>query len=600
MVKISYLDGPRLFNALAAGAETLFGEREELNRINVFPVPDGDTGNNLTATVASIVGDTEVKPSLQATADSIADAALVGARGNSGLILAQYFYGISQEVAGRHRIEVHSLGDLFAGAVRYAREAIGNPVEGTLLTVLEEWSSAVKCLQEKYRDLADLIPASLDAARTSLQSTTSRLRALREANVVDAGGKGFVAMLEGISDFIRSGRLRSIAEITDAPREIVEEHSAYHGEVVHRYCTEAVLTGENLNLHDLRRRLESYGDSVIVSGHEQKVHFHLHSNQPEELFRELDPLGTFQRPKAEDMIRQVEAGRRMKPQIALVTDSTCDLPAETLDRFNIHMIPVQLAFGDSHYLDKFTITPDIFYRKLESSSLRPTTSQPSVSAFESLFTFLADHYDSIIAIHLSAALSGTWNAARMAAERITSVPITVIDSRTLTASLGLIVLEVAEAIERGLSYAEVVDLINNTISRSRVLVGVKTLKYMVRGGRVSPVLGVVGSLLNLKPIVTLDEDGKGTTFGKAHSQRGTLRSIEGEIGELVRGNGIKRYAVVHASDPARAADWAGDLTGITGMAPDYIIDISPVIGLNAGVGSLGVCLLENDCNNQAT
>ena len=128
MTKISYLDGPRFFNAIAAGARTLTGEREDLNRINVYPVPDGDTGNNMTATVASIVEETEVHPSLQVTADSMADAAIVGARGNSGLILAQYFYGISQEVGGRERIETRSLGDLFAGAVKYARQAIANPV----------------------------------------------------------------------------------------------------------------------------------------------------------------------------------------------------------------------------------------------------------------------------------------------------------------------------------------------------------------------------------------------------------------------------------------------------------------------------------------
>lgn len=594
MMKISYLDGPRLFNAIAAGAKTLFVEREYLNQINVFPVPDGDTGNNMTATVASMVEETQVSPSLQATADSIADAALVGARGNSGLILAQYFYGISQEVAGRDRLEVQSLGDLFAGAVRYAREAISNPIEGTVLTVIEEWSASFKFLQEKHHDLADLFPASLDAARSSLKSTTSRLKVLRDANVVDAGGKGFVALLEGITDFISRGKLRNIKEATAAPREIVEEHSIHHGEVTHRYCTEAILTGDQLDLPNLRGKLETYGDSVIVSGHEQKVHFHLHTSRPAELFLDLDQLGSFQRPKIDDMIRQVEAGRNDTPPIALVTDSTCDLPPEILDRFNIHVIPIQLAFGDSNYLDKFTITSDIFYRKLASTMVTPTTSQPAVSTFEGLFSFLNEHYESIIAVHLSAALSGTWNAARTAAERISSAPITIIDSRTLTASLGLIVLEAAEAIDNGLSHDEVVDRINSVVERSHVLVGVRTLKYMVRGGRISPILGVVGSLLNLKPIVTLDETGKGATFGRAHSQKGTLRNIEKQVAELAHGNGIERYAVVHASVYEEAVDWSNRLTSSTGLPPTYIIDISPVIGLNAGIGSLGVCLTEKD------
>ncbi|MFC1627683.1 DAK2 domain-containing protein [Gemmatimonadota bacterium] len=593
MNRISYLDGPRFFNAIAAGARTLTGEREYLNRINVYPVPDGDTGNNMTVTIASIVEETTVQSSLQKTADSIADAALVGARGNSGLILAQYFYGISREVAGRERIETRSLGDLFTGAVRYAREAIGNPVEGTVLTVIEEWSTAFRNLQEKYSDLAELLPASLEAARSSLQSTTSRLKALRDANVVDAGGKGFVALLEGASDFIRRGRLRNFAEPAVLPREFADEHSIHHGEVNHRYCTEAVLAGEGLDLPGLRRLLASSGDSVIVSGHERKIHFHLHTNRPAELFRDLDPLGSFQRPKIDDMLRQVEAGGSEHPRIALVTDTTCDLPCEILDRYNIHMVPVQLSFGDSHYLDRFSITPDIFYRKLAVTDSFPTTSQPPVRTFEGLFSFLGEHYDSIISINLSSGLSGTLNAARTAAERIESTPVTVIDSRTLTASLGLIVLNAAEAIDRGDSHDEVVEIINDSITRSRLLVGARTLKYFIRGGRISPVQGLVGNFLNLKPIVTLDREGKGATFGRSHSQRGTLRNIEQEIDMVASSRGIDRYAVVHAAVPEEAADWAGHLAGIVGKTPEYVIDISPVIGLHAGTGALGICFLED-------
>ncbi|MFC1499992.1 DegV family protein [Candidatus Zixiibacteriota bacterium] len=594
MTKISYLDGPRFFNAIAAGAQTLFGEREDLNRINVFPVPDGDTGNNLTATVASIIEGTTVHPSLQVTADSIADTALVGARGNSGLILAQYFYGISQEIGGRDRIETRSLGDLFSGAVRYARDAISNPVDGTVLTVIEEWSSAVRGLQEKYSDLADLLPASLEAARTSLQSTTSRLKALRDANVVDAAGKGFVALLEGISDFIRRGHLRNVAEVMSTPREIMEEHSVRQGEVTNRYCTEAILSSEGLDLPGLRKQLESFGDSVIVSGHDRKIHFHLHTNQPAELFHELDPIGSFHQPKIDDMIRQVEAGREVKPRIALVTDTTSDLPPEILDRYNIHMVPVQLSFGDSQYLDRFSITPDIFYRKLAHTTESPTSSQPPVSAFESLYSFLAEHYDSIISINLSGGLSGTRDAALTAADRITSVPVTIIDSRTLTAGLGLIVLEAAEAIEQGRSHEEVVDLVNDTIPLSRVLVGARTLKFFIRGGRISPVQGLVGGLLNVKPIITVGRDGKGDTFGRAFSQRGTLRNIEKELETIIQSAGIRRYAVVHSSRAGDAAVWAEKLTAITGMPPTYTIDISPVIGVHAGPGALGICLLEGE------
>jgi DegV family protein with EDD domain len=190
-------------------------------------------------------------------------------------------------------------------------------------------------------------------------------------------------------------------------------------------------------------------------------------------------------------------------------------------------------------------------------------------------------------------LSGTIDAARTAAERITSVPITVVDSKTLTAAMGLLLLEAAEAIERGCTHEEVVGLIEDLVPRSRILVGARTLKYFIRGGRISPVQGVLGRLLNVKPIITVDRDGKGDTFGRAYNRRGILRNIEQELSILAGEERIHRYAVVHSAVPDEAAAWIPKVVSITGISPDYTIDISPVIGVHAGPGALGVCLLEN-------
>ncbi len=252
------------------------------------------------------------------------------------------------------------------------------------------------------------------------------------------------------------------------------------------------------------------------------------------------------------MLRQSEAAHHRKWPIALVTDSTCDLPQAVFDRYQVHVVPVQLSFGDSPYLDKVTITPDQFYTMLDERPEYPKTAQPSPQAFESFYARLAGHYDSIVAVHLSQKLSGTYSNSLAAAGRVskaTGKTITVIDSKTLSGALGLVLLQAARLIEQGKSHDEVVAGIEKDLPRAKVLVGVRTLKYMVRGGRVSPMAGVVAKLLNLKPIVSVRESGESKIFDKAFSQRGLLRKI---LRHLRAAGRIREYGILHAHNPEDA------------------------------------------------
>jgi DegV family protein with EDD domain len=294
------------------------------------------------------------------------------------------------------------------------------------------------------------------------------------------------------------------------------------------------------------------------------------------------------------MIRHYQTANERKWKIALVTDSTCDLTQEYFDQYQINMVPINISFGENQYLDKVTIQPEQFYSLLDKAEDYPRSAQVNESTFINLYSHLASHYDSVIAIHLSEKLSGTYFSSRKAAEKISrelGKTITVINSRNLSGALGLIVLRTAKAIEAGFAHDQVAAMAEKWISNARILVSVRTLKYMVRGGRVSHVKGWIASLLNINPIVSIDETGKSIVFGKAFSQQANMKIVMENIRKTSSGKTIWNYIVLHANNQ-KAADWYSEqMEKLTSLKPVSVVNISPVIGLNAGIGAASVALM---------
>ncbi|TFG43198.1 MAG: DegV family protein, partial [Bacteroidia bacterium] len=244
----------------------------------------------------------------------------------------------------------------------------------------------------------------------------------------------------------------------------------------------------------LLKTLEEYGDSVVVAGSEKLRRIHLHTNVPSELFDNLRKTGIITFQKADDMVRHYQIANERKWKIALVTDSTCDLSQELIDNYQVNVLPLNINFGENHYLDKVTLQPEQFYKLLSESSENPKTSQINENTFINLYSHLASHYDSVIAVHLSDKLSGTFFSSQKAARKISAEfgkPITVLNSKNLSGSLGLIILRTAQSIENGFSHDEVVSMAEKWIQNTRIFVSVKNLKYMVRGGRVSATKGLI-------------------------------------------------------------------------------------------------------------
>ena len=165
--------------------------------MNVFPIPDGDTGSNLVSTMNSIVEDMKIHKSIKDTINSMADAALIGARGNSGIIFAQFLNGINEEISDKEPLTMVTFAETLKNAVPYAYKAILNPIEGTMITVIREWSEAVYKLKDVTDSFEAVIIKTLEDAKSSLANTPNILDILKKSSVVDSGASGFVSFLQG-------------------------------------------------------------------------------------------------------------------------------------------------------------------------------------------------------------------------------------------------------------------------------------------------------------------------------------------------------------------------------------------------------------------
>jgi hypothetical protein len=589
------LDGRNLYYTFVAGARKVIAHQIELNKINVFPVNDGDTGTNLASTIRSVIESLHPHRSYKITADRIAEATLINARGNSGIIFAQFFYGLSSETANCNTVNLKQFAESIQKSVKYIYEAVADPVEGTMLTVIKEWADYIYKSWNKYADFDQLLLSSYDVLKKSLSETKTKLKLLARANVVDAGAKGFVLFVEGIIEYIHTRDFKVLIQSKAESSALVKTEEIISENVASRYCTEALLKNTLISQHDLMVLLEQYGDSAVIAGSDKMRRIHVHTNKPADLFYALKDFGTITFQKAEDMIRQSESVFKRKYNIALVTDSTCDLDEEIIDKYQIHMLPINISFGDNHYLDKITIKPDQFYKMLDNSPYYPKSSQINEKSFINLYSHLASHFDSVIAVNLSDKLSGTFHSSQKAAQIVSkefNKPITVINSRGISGSVGLVVLRIAEAIEKGLSHNQIIKMSEKWVNDTKLYVTVLTVKYLVQGGRLSLAKGLIARLLHVSPIISLDETGKAIVFDKTFNRKANMEKIMSHIRRQTKDRPVWKYIVMHANNPEAAEWYKIRMEALTGKKPVSVINISPIIGANAGTGASAVAFMN--------
>ncbi len=307
-VKATGVDGPLFKRALLGSLNWLASNHEEVNRLNVFPVPDGDTGTNMLLTLQSAVED--VKQSNAAEVSKIAKLAshgsLMGARGNSGVILSQIFRGFARAVEGKSSLTPAELAAAFEEAANAAYRAVNKPTEGTILTVAREAGrAAATAASGPDANVPRVIAAAAAGARAAVLKTPSQLQILRDAGVVDAGGFGLQLILEGMLKSVEETE-PSLAALVDTNRSIspASQVSMTLPEGGWGYCTEFLIEGANLDLDVIRGEIEAMGNSVLVVGEPELVKVHVHTDDPTSVINLAGRYGKLMKLNVGDMSTQ--------------------------------------------------------------------------------------------------------------------------------------------------------------------------------------------------------------------------------------------------------------------------------------------------------
>ena len=309
MKQVRSCDGQEFRDMFAAGSSWLEKSVPDINAINVFPVPDGDTGTNMFLTMRSVMeeADRVSGSSVSDVAKAMAQGALMGARGNSGVILSQFFRGLAKGLDEKESATGSDLAAALDEACHAAYKGLSQPVEGTMLTVIKDAAKAAKEAARTAPDnLTGVAEAAVDAAKVSVARTPLLLDVLREAGVVDAGGQGIYVLLEGALRYLE-GKVEEMryrrpqvvtAELPVGPRAttLVAESEEPYG-----YCTNFLLEGHKLNPDKIRKKMESKGQSVVVVGDETTVRIHIHTYDPGDIIRYATSLGTLHQLQVQNM-----------------------------------------------------------------------------------------------------------------------------------------------------------------------------------------------------------------------------------------------------------------------------------------------------------
>lgn len=311
-----FIEGLRLKDLLAAGVDCLDANKDEVNDLNVFPVPDGDTGTNMVLTFQAALKEAQQAPNeVKDILERAAQGALMGARGNSGVIVSQFFRGFARAVGDAPKLGSVEIGKGIDGAAKLAYQAIRKPVEGTILTIVREAAVKARELQKQEISLAEFLEQVYQHTLVVLEKTPEMLSTLKQAGVVDAGGKGLCYFLQGFLQGLKGETTRPLKIIEEQELEAVnhaevqfapsyEEAGLDPDSITFQYCTEFILKGKELPVEGIKEDLFTHGDCLMVVGDERVAKIHIHTNNPGLVLDYAVRLGEMSEIQINNMVEQ--------------------------------------------------------------------------------------------------------------------------------------------------------------------------------------------------------------------------------------------------------------------------------------------------------
>lgn len=593
------LDASELAKGLRSGIHRVLHQQEMLNRINVFPVADGDTGTNLCISLGAALN-TLARPGsdgLGVFLAGLADVLLDSARGNSGAIVAQFFQGVSDAAEDLVDFSPRNFADAMSKGSEYAHDALSDPREGTILSVIAVFAECLSDHVDTEPDttLSASMARATAAANRALVRTEQQLDVLKKAGVVDAGAQGFVTLIEGMTDYFANGHM---SDAPDSAEVIVDlatiDPGGAHADLEFRFCTECVVTGEDIDRRKLREQLAAIGNSLVLAGTKRKAKIHIHVNEPEAVFELARRHGELGGMKADDMHRQQHSAHEQSARFAVITDSAADIPDEDMERLDIHMVPCRIQFGDRGYLDKVSITTREFFEELATNPLPPTTSQPAPGDFRRQFEYLASHFEDVISINLTPKVSGTLQAAESAAARTRSPGrVHVVNSNNASLGQGQLAVFAAECAAAGLDIDTTMTALLEMVGKTTSFGLIRDLSYAVRGGRVPKSKKLIADWLHLTPVIRTKPDGSISASGILPGTGNLLPKFARYVTKHSRQDVDLHLAIGHAICEDDASELEAHLLELMpNVTRHTLTGLGSALGAHGGPGSIVVGVQE--------
>jgi hypothetical protein len=563
--------------------------KEEINKINVFPVPDQDTGNNLAKTLLGIKEFIEGKDfkKINEISESALDGALTNAQGNAGVIYTGFLAGFLSDLVG-DSIDVPKLAVALEKGSQRARQSIQSPKEGTILDVIDATAETFKKESGKEKDVIIVFRKSVENAREALLATREKMEIFRRANVVDAGGLGFLIILESYLEAIDP----EFVEVLQKHEKPSEKVKRFIQTISYRYEVVCLLKNPTIDERRIREKLKKLGNCLDIVQVKDKIKIHIHTDYPEEVKSILINAGQAQSMRVEDMAKEVAGEESVrKVAIGIVTEDAVDLPKKVLERYQIETAPLVFDWTEGENLSSENICQKMREIDKRGSKDLPKVSSPIPKSYSNALEKQIDKFGKVLCITLSSNISGCYDSAKQAEKTITrGGRIIILDSLNASAGQSLLALRAIELIQEQREINEVLAEIKKLIPKTFLYLSLEDPKWLESAKKITK--GQANWIKRMKklkfqPLMTIKK-GKivreGTVYVKDTAEA-LFKKISKET-KNARKKGLRiRVVISHADNPEGAESLRKMLKEIKAEVP-FVVLASPAVCVNVGPGAL--------------
>jgi len=587
---MEFLTQKELQKMMLRSYEKIEQNKEEINKINVFPVPDQDTGSNLAKTLMGIKETIEGKEfkDLTEISNVALDGALNAAQGNAGVIYTGFLAGFLPALCNKNPIDCQKLAKAFREGAKRAKNSIQNPKEGTILDVIEATAETFEKRIEEEKDILKILKEAIEKANEALLATREKMEVFKKANVVDAGGLGFLMILEGYLEALE-GKKEKEEKKEEKPSERIRR---FIQTISTRYEVVSLISDSKFTEAELREKLKNLGNSLDIVQIGGKTKIHIHTDFLDEVKDVIRQSGKIETLRVEDLAKEVVGEKSLRQvSIGIVTDDVTGLLPKIVERYQIEVVPTIVEMSG---LEK--IPGENIYRKMrEAEKLGiktfPKTSQATPKSYFEAFQRQLQKFDKVLCITVTSKLSGCYNSAQQAKEMLEeSHKVFIFDSLQAVGAEALFVLRAIELIQEQREIEEVLEELKRFYPKVHLYALFKDPKWLEAGGRITKKqANWIRRIqkLRLHPLITVKKgvvQKDGIIFAKDMAEA-LFKKIKKES-ENIRKKGGKIRVIINHADNLEEAEKLKKLLKEIKAEVSFISLANPVVGAHIGPDTL--------------